>query len=360
MIDTDRLERIGWSARLEQHIEDDEGYVPARVLVQHKGSYVVTSAQGEFKAELAGKLRHEARGANDLPVVGDWVAVAPRPDEGSATIHRVLPRSTKFSRKSAGDETEEQVLAANIDSIFIVTSLNSEMNLRRLERYLTLAWESGAAPVVVLTKKDLAPEDVEEVLEKVGSAAVGVPIHAVSGVTGEGIEELRSYFTDGATVALLGSSGVGKSTLANALLGSEVQKVSDIRKDDKGRHTTTHRELVELPDGGALIDTPGMRELQLWDASGGISNSFEDIETLATDCRFRDCRHDQEPGCAVAAALLDGRLDRGRFESYEKLQRELLYLERKQDVRARSEEQRKWKIISKDQRRYYKPRSDRG
>lgn len=360
MIETDRLERIGWSARVEQHMQDNQGYMPARVLVQHKGSYVVTSGLGELKAEVAGKLRHEARGVNDLPVVGDWVAVAARPEEGSATIHRVLPRSTKFSRKSAGDETEEQVLAANIDSIFIVTSLNSEMNLRRLERYLTLAWESGAAPIVVLTKKDLAPEDVEEVHEKVGGTAVGVPVHAVSGVTGEGIDRLRSYFTDGATVALLGSSGVGKSTLANALLGSEVQKVRDIRKDDKGRHTTTHRELVDRPDGGALIDTPGMRELQLWDASGGVSNSFEDIESLAIGCRFRDCRHDEEPGCAVTGALLDGPLDRSRLESYEKLQRELRYLERKKDARARSEEQRKWKVLSKDLRRNYKPRSDRG
>ncbi len=360
MIDRERLERIGWSDPLEEQIGSDNGYAPARVLVQHKGSYVVTSTFGDLKAELAGKLRHEARGANDLPVVGDWVAVAARPEEGSATIHHVLPRSTKFSRKMAGDQTEEQVLAANIDSIFIVSSLNSELNLRRIERYLTLAWESGAVPVVVLTKKDLAPDDVEDALEQVGGSAVGVAVHAVSGVTGEGVEELRPYFSGGATVALLGSSGVGKSTLTNALIGAEVQRVDDIRRDDKGRHTTTHRELIELPDGGALIDTPGMRELQLWDAAEGIGASFEDIEALATGCRFRDCAHDGEPGCAVAAALADGRLEQARFDSYGKLQRELRFLELKKDARARSEEQRKWKVVTKDMRRNYKARSDRG
>jgi ribosome biogenesis GTPase len=352
------LRSLGWDEYFEDRSEEtrSEGLVPARISTQHKGSYTALSELGELNAHVTGRMRYDASGAADLPVVGDWVLVEPRVEEGSATIKEIVERRTKFSRKVAGFEYDEQVLAANIDSAFLLTSLNSDLNPRRLERYLTMAYANGALPVIVLTKADLC-EDVTAGLAAVEPIAIGTPIHVVSALSGEGLDELRSYLAGNKTVALLGSSGVGKSTLVNALAGQEILKVQAVREDDeKGRHTTTHRQMVLLPDGGLIVDTPGMREMQLWEASDGLEGSFQDIEALALDCRFRDCRHVSEPGCAIRSAVESGQLDADRLASFEKLQRELLYLERKLDQRAAQEETRKWKIQHKAMRKTKSPK----
>jgi ribosome biogenesis GTPase len=338
------LQDLGWT---DSHTTDFEpharaGHVPARVATQHRGGYVLFSELGELRAETAGRLAHEAVGAGDLPAVGDWVAAAARADEGAATIHAVLPRRTSFSRKVALSASQEQVLAANVDAVFLVMSLNEDFNLRRLERYLATAWESGAQPVIVLTKTDLCPEYELRVLE-VEAIAFGVPVHAISNLTGERLELVRAHLAPGRTIALLGSSGVGKSTLVNTLAGRELLATQPIREDDgEGRHTTSHRQLVLLPDGGLVLDTPGLRELQLWESSDGLSETFGDVEELAAQCRFSDCAHRTEPGCAVQAALEDGTLPFGRWASYKKLQRELAHLERRLDKRLQAEERKRW------------------
>jgi ribosome biogenesis GTPase len=253
----------------------------------------------------------------------------------------VLPRSTKFSRLAATDhgQTIEQVVAANVDVVFLVAGLDGDLNLRRLERYLALGWESGATPVIVLTKADLC-EDVETLRYEVESVAVGVSVHAVSNVTGDGVDELRAYLTDGRTVAALGSSGVGKSSLVNRLAGEELMAIGDVRADGRGRHTTTNRQLLLLPDGGLFLDTPGMRELRLWESEEGLSQTFDDVAAAAALCRFADCSHEREPACGVRAALADGTLPRDRYESWKKLQAELRHLAVKQDARLRSEARR--------------------
>jgi ribosome biogenesis GTPase len=346
------LQDLGWDDQREAEFEPHRaaGLTPGRVVVQHRGVYVVGTESGELRANAAGRLSHEAAGAGDLPAVGDWVAVAPRPAEGAATIQAVLPRRSTFSRKVAWTATEEQVLAANVDVVFLLTSLNEDLNLRRLERYLTLAWESGAQPVVVLTKTDLAA-DVELRVLEVESVAFGVPVHAISSLTGDGLDVVRSYLAPGRTVALLGSSGVGKSTLVNTLAGRELLAVREIRESDgEGRHTTSHRQLVVLPGGGLVVDTPGLRELQLWESADGLGEAFADVEELAARCRFNDCAHRTEPGCAVQAALEDGTLDFGRWTSYKKLQRELAHLERRLDKRLRSEERRRWAKVGAEAR----------
>ncbi len=338
------LQDLGWSDRLTTEFEPHAaaGLAPARVAVQHRGAYVLYSELGELRATVAGRLEHDATGAGDLPAVGDWVAVAARPSEGTATIQAVLPRSTKFSRKVALKAAEEQVLAANVDAVFLVTSLNEDLNLRRLERYLALAWESGAQPVVILTKTDLCA-DVELRVLEVEAVTFGVPVHPISTVTGDGLNLVRSYLLPGKTVALLGSSGVGKSTLVNTLAGEDLLAVKEIRESDgEGRHTTSHRQLVLLPEGGLVLDTPGMRELQLWESSDGLGETFADVEELAAQCRFSDCAHHTEPGCAVQAALENGTLELGRWTSYGKLQRELAHLERRLDKRLQSEERKRW------------------
>ncbi len=348
---TMNLAGLGWSPFFEEAFAPYavDSLVPGRVAVQHRGAYEVYTELGELPAEVTGRLCHEALGAGDLPAVGDWVAARPRPEGDRLTIHAVLPRRTKFSRKAAGEEIEEQVVAANVDVVFLVSALTG-IKLRRLERYLALGWESGAEPVVVLTKADLCAE-VAAAAAEVEAVAIGVPVHAVSNVTGEGLDELRPYFAGGRTVAALGSSGVGKSTLINRLAGRDLQAVQEVRADGKGRHTTTRRELVPLPGGGLVLDTPGMRELQLWDASGGVEGAFEDVGALAARCRFPDCVHESEPGCAVRAALEDGSLDSERLVSYRKLLRELLHLEQKGDKRARAEERKKWRRFARSQRR---------
>ena len=341
------LTALGWGDALAEQFDPyaQAGLIPGRVAVQHRGAYDVLTEEGELRCDVPGRLYEEATSPAELPAVGDWVAVAPRPEERAGTVQAVLPRRTKFSRKTAWQASEEQVLAANVDVVLIVSSLNGDLNLRRIERYLTLAWESGARPVLVLTKADLA-DDVPGGVAAVESVAFGAPVLAVSSVTGEGLDELRSHLRPGVTAALLGSSGVGKSTLVNTLAGEELLLTREIRDDGKGRHTTTRRELIQLPDGALVIDTPGMREVQLWIADEGLEEAFEDVTALFGQCRFSDCAHDSEPGCAVKEALANGTLAPERWESYLKLQRELAHLERRLDKRAAAEERKRWRALS--------------
>jgi ribosome biogenesis GTPase len=340
-----RLERLGWNDAVARQFEHHavRGLVPARVSVQHRGTWLVATEQGDDLVELTGRLRHEA-GAGELPVVGDWVGLRER------LIDAVLPRSSKFSRKTPWTEVAEQVLVANVDVAFLVMGLDErDFNIRRLERYLTTAWEGGTTPVIVLNKADLA-FDLDGQVGETESVAFGVPVHPLSAESGEGAE-LRGYLAEGCTGVLLGSSGVGKSTIINRLLGEEHFRTGEVRSDGRGRHTTTHRELVPVPGGGVIIDTPGLRELQLWESDGGLDQAFVDVAELVAQCRFSDCQHRTEPGCAVKAALRDGSLPGERWESYLKLQRELAHLERKVDPRLRSEERKRWAAMSKAHRK---------
>lgn len=345
------LTALGWNDELAGQLDAiaSQEAIPGRVVVSHRGAHDVLTQLGELRCDVAGRLYDEAASPADRPVVGDWAAVVARPDETAGTIVAVLPRRTRFSRKTAWQAAEEQVLAANIDVVFLVTSLNEDLNLRRLERYLILARESGARPVLLLTKSDLA-EDVERSVDAVREIAFDLPVHAISSRTGDGLDAVRDYLAPGVTAALLGSSGVGKSTLANALLGEEVLATRELRADGRGRHTTTRRELVQLPGGGLLIDTPGMREVQLWIADEGLEEAFEDVTSLFPHCRFSDCRHESEPGCAVKAALADGTLAQARWESYLSLEAELAHLERRLDKREQAEERRRWRSLTKQAR----------
>ena len=342
------LTALGWGPGSEQHLQGyDDGFEPARVAIAHKGSYSVMTARGEMPGVVTGRLSFEASSGADLPAVGDWVVVAISDD--LAVIHAVLPRKGVFSRKVAGTRTDEQIVASNVDIVFICTSLDSDLNLRRIERYVTLALQSGTRPVVVLTKSD-GCDDVAGAISRVSSTLTDIEVVAVSALTSDGIAPLGPYLEGAPTIALLGSSGVGKSTLVNRLLGRAVMTTREVRDDGKGRHTTTHRRLIPLPAGGALIDTPGMRELQLWATDEGLDAGFSDVAGIAAACRFRDCSHDSEPGCAVIAAVESGALRSDRFESYRKQERELAALARRKDKRLASEEARRWKQISREAR----------
>jgi len=343
------LKTLGWDQFFEGHFQPyaANGYVAGRVASECKHFYYVYSESGKVLGEIAGRMRHEALDRGDLPVAGDWVAIRPFPESGKVTIHAVLPRKSKFTRKMAGVRTEPQIVGANIDTVFLITSLNEDFNPRRVERYLIVAWESGALPIIILSKSDLCDE-TEARIQEISAVAGDVPIHAVSVVRREGLDELARYLKHGQTVAFLGSSGVGKSTLINHLLGREYLRVQETREHDgRGRHTTTHRELIVLPQGGLVLDTPGMRELQLWNGEGGLHIAFADIETIAGRCYFSDCRHQDEPRCAIREALADGAIDTARYQSYEKLQKELTYLARKQDIQSAIAEKKRWKKLAR-------------
>jgi ribosome biogenesis GTPase len=351
-----RLDALGWCGFFAEQFAElaDEGLQPARVAAQHRNLYRIYTEQGELVAEIAGRLRHTADGPQDLPAVGDWVAVRARPQEGRATIHSLLARKSRFVRKAAGREVREQVIAANMDTVFLVAGLDRDFNLRRLERYLALTWESGAFPVVVLNKADLCA-DLPSAMAAASATAAGVAVHSVSCVRAEGLDALQPYLARGQTVALLGSSGVGKSTLINRLLGEDRLRTQPVRDgDDRGRHTTSHRQLIPLPGGALVIDTPGMRELHLWDAGDGLSSAFDELESLAAACFFPDCRHRDEPRCAVRQAVADGRLDQTRLDNYHKLQKELSYLRTRQDKGAQAAEKRRWRSIHKTMRKFYR------
>jgi ribosome biogenesis GTPase len=345
------LAQLGWTPALEEQFAPHaaDGLEPARVAVEHRDAYILYTARGERQAELSGRLRHAVAERGELPAVGDWVAATAT---DPALVQAVLPRKTKFSRMAATDnrQTIEQVVAANVDVVFLTVGLDGDLNVRRLERYLTLAWESGASPVVVLTKLDLC-DDVGAALVEVEAVTVGVPVHTVSNVTGEGVEELAPYLSEGRTVAALGSSGVGKSSLVNRIAGEELMATGDVRADGRGRHTTTNRQLLVLPGGGLFLDTPGMRELRLWESDEGLASTFDDVAAAEANCRFTDCSHEREPDCGVQAALADGSLALERYESWRKLQNELRHLALKQDARLRSEARKEWRRFARSQRK---------
>jgi ribosome biogenesis GTPase len=346
----DVLAAYGWTedlARSFGEIAGADALQPARVLTAARLSYRVVTASGETEAAVSGRFRHEARGLSDFPAVGDWVAIEDRGAD-AAVIRALLPRRSRFSRSAGVETVDEQVSAANVDAVFLVSALNQDFNLRRLERYLTMAWSSGALPVVVLNKADLATDVVGGVVAA-QAVAGAAPVFAVSAATGAGLEQLAPYLQPGQTVALLGSSGVGKSTLVNALLGFERQATAAVREDDdRGRHTTTSRELILLPTGALLVDTPGMRSLELWDADDGLDEAFSDIEAIAAGCRFPDCRHESEPGCAVRAAIESGELPRARLESQRKLELELRALEKRRNPAANRAANRRFGRIAKE------------
>ena len=360
-IDRARLEPLGWTPALDEAwATQPEGLVPGRVSLEHNHVYRVMTAEGEWLAETAGKIKFEAEGRHELPGVGDWVGV--RPDEGGsghgegrALIRAILPRRSWFSRKAAGRGTTEQVLAANVDVVFLTFGLDVHVKERAIERYLVVARRSGARPVIVLNKADVSPDLDADVSEAVAVAG-GAPVHAVRAKEPGGVAPLEAYLGRGVTLAFLGPSGAGKSSITNALIGRELLATGEVRDwDGRGRHTSVHRELVVRERGGLIIDTPGMRELQLWGADD-VVDTFADIAALAEGCKFRDCQHDREPGCAVKRAVEDGALDAGRYAGFLKLQAEQAALERLVDERALIDAKRQGKIGSKALKSHYKLR----
>ena len=355
------LEDYGWDQFFADSFEPfaAEGFEPGRVALQHNRALMLYTAAGETQAETTGRLRYLARGTEDLPAVGDWVVIKrTRDEEGHAKVHEILPRRSKFSRRAAGSETAEQIVAANVNTVFLVTGLDNDYNPRRVERYLIMAWESGAEPVVVLNKADLV-EEAEEMRREIERVAPGVKVLALSAKRGVGVEQLLPYVGRGRTVALMGSSGTGKSTITNRLLGEEVQRTAEVRlADARGRHTTTHRELFVLPGGGLVLDTPGMRELQLLVSERGLRETFDDIEEIAAGCRFTDCRHEGEPGCAVRVALESGELDAERYANYRKMGAEMRHAATLVDQRKAQDEKSRVKRIHRDLKKIYKRRDE--
>lgn len=348
----------GWDARWAAAFRPfaDEGLTPARVAIEYNHLLRLYTTTGDVRGQHSGKLLHTAAGRHAMAAVGDWVAIRRQAGERTATIEAIVPRRTHFSRKAAGELTEQQVVAANIDVVFIVMGLDRDYNPRRLERYLVLAKDSGATPQVLLSKADLV-DDVTAQLAECRAVAPGADVYAVSVRDGRGIDRVRAALVRGQTGALLGSSGAGKSTLINHLIGAELLATAAVRaSDSRGRHTTRHRQLVLLPWGGLLIDTPGMRELQLWTAPDATDATFDDVEAIAAGCHFADCRHRTEPRCAVRAAVEDGRLETTRLESFHKLQDEARALVSKQDVRERVQERAQSKTIARSLRQLYRSR----
>ena len=344
-----RLIDLGWNPFFDNHFEPyrKQGFSAMRITRENREKYISHSELGEFICEISGKFRFEANSKRKFPTVGDWVAVSPISDEGKAIIHALLPRKSVFSRKVAGQITEEQVVAANIDVVFIVCGLDLNFNLRRIERYLSLAWESGAVPVILLNKSDICPE-TDARKNQVESIAFGVDVYAISATQKVGMDIFNKYLKTGKTAAFLGSSGVGKSTIINSLLGKERLKVNEASKlGSRGRQTTTFRELMLLPNGGMVIDTPGMRELQVWGDDEGLKQVFDDIKELATKCCFHDCNHQNEPGCAVQEAISNGSLDSDRLKSFLKLKKEFDYLADRLTMKPSAIEKARWKTISK-------------
>ena len=341
------LAALGWTDELEAAFTPhrERGFRPARVVAEHRGGYYVRSELGDRLAHARGRMRDDEIWGG-MPAVGDWVVVCDAPGERDA-IEALLPRRTKVSRKTPWLKAEEHILVANVDTVVLVTGLDADFNARRLERYLTAAWDSGADPLIVLTKLDVLDDPGK--LVEAEAVAVGVPVHAVSNVTGEGLDELRALLRPARTFVLLGSSGTGKSTLANRLAGRTVMDTGDLRNDGRGRHTTRHRQLLMLPGGAILIDTPGLRELQIWE--GDLDSAFADIAELAAQCRFNDCAHSSEPDCAVRVALETGKLDADRWQNYLKLQRELRAIEARSSRRIQRELKSRWRARARESRR---------
>jgi ribosome biogenesis GTPase len=342
------LQSLGWDARFQRELERLRTLQPenalraARVIVGHRGAYQLLGEDGPGAAEATGRLRHAAYDKRDLPAVGDWVAL-----DRNGRIDAVLPRKNAFVRKAAGARTEPQVIAANVDTVFVVTSANADFNPRRIERYVAAIRDAGSQPLLVINKADLCA-NIEALVASLGATGVGLPVARVSALERQGLEQLSPYLVPGATVALVGSSGVGKSTLVNWLFDRQAQATGEIREHDaRGRHTTTHRELMPLPSGGALIDTPGMREFAPWADDVDLEGSFEDIEALAKQCRFADCQHQGQPGCAVEHAISTGALDAARLEHYGKLQRELAHQRERGSAVARQTDKRFGRARSK-------------
>jgi len=359
---TRSVEEWGWNSYFEAFWRggDWKNAVPARVIAQQRKFWRVAGELGECRAEASGKLRLAADEGGDWPAVGDWVVVELHGIDTTAVIQEVLPRRSKFVRKSPGKRVEEQVIAANVDTALLVSALDGDFNPRRVERYLAQCWESGARPVIVLNKVDACEQARGKVFE-MARVAMGTAVCVVSARTGQGFGELEEFLRPGQTLVLLGSSGVGKSTITNRLLGETVQEVWPVRESDsRGRHTTTTRELFVLPGGALLMDTPGLREMQLWDAGDGVAQVFADIDSLAAQCRFGDCRHEAEPGCAVLAALEAGTLDAARLENRRKLLREQEFLLRKIDPEARQDWKVRMKSLHREVKRMYVMRKKEG
>jgi len=349
------LKKLGWNDFFQNSFDSivNNRFSPARVASEHRDCYALFTESGEMKASISGKLRFESRERGDLPAVGDWVAADIFPEEKSAIINAVLSRKSKFSRKIPGEKTEEQILAANIDTIFWVTSMNRDLNPRRIERFIFSAAKSGTEPVIIINKADLE-EDPEQTASEISEKIPDIKVFTVSALNGYNFEKLMPFLKEGKTVAFLGTSGVGKSSIINRLAGEKILNVSEIRdKDQKGRHTTTVRQMIFLSSGGLVIDTPGIRELQIWE-SDGESGAFDDIEKAAENCRYRNCTHEAEPGCAVKELVEKGIIEPKRLENYKKMKKESFHIEKRTSQRAKLEEKRKGKILAKTIRRYFK------